>query len=58
VRADIGRLKNVAATTKKYVTKRIAHIDGKDTTPTVPTAPEIYAAVELIGNCCRNTHSC
>ena len=28
VRADIERLKTVAATTKKYVNKRIPHIDG------------------------------
>lgn len=48
VRADIERLKTVAATTKKYVDKRIAHIDSRGT-PTVPTAPEIDAAVELIG---------
>lgn len=48
VRADIERLKTVAATTKRYVSKRIAHIDGRGT-PTVPTAPEIDAAVELIG---------
>jgi hypothetical protein len=46
--ADIERLKTAAATTKKYVNKRIAHIDRKGT-PTVPTAPEIDTAVELIG---------
>ena len=48
VLADIERLKTAAATTKKYVNKRIAHID-RHGTPTVPTAPEIDAAVELIG---------
>jgi hypothetical protein len=48
VLADIERLKTVAATTRKYVNKRIAHIDRKGAA-TVPTAPEIDAAVELIG---------
>ena len=48
VLADIERLKTAAATTKKYVNKRIAHID-RHGTPTVPTAPEIDTAVELIG---------
>jgi hypothetical protein len=36
------------ATRERYVNKRIAHIDCNGT-PTVPTAPEIDAAVELIG---------
>jgi hypothetical protein len=48
VLADIDQLKTAAATTKRYVNKRIAHIDRKGT-PTVPTAPEIDAAVELTG---------
>ena len=48
VRADIERLKTAAATTRKYVNKHIAHIDRKGA-PTVPTALEIDAAVELIG---------
>ena len=48
VLADIERLKTAAAKTKRYVNKRIAHID-RNGTPTVPTAPEIDAAVELIG---------
>ncbi len=48
VLADIDRLTTAAATTKRYVNKRIAHID-RNGTPTVPTAPEIDAAVELIG---------
>jgi hypothetical protein len=48
VLADIDRLKTAAATTKRYVNKRIAHIDCNGTS-TVPTAPEIDAAVELIG---------
>jgi hypothetical protein len=48
VLADIDRLKTAVATTKKYVNKRIAHMDRKGT-PTVPTAPEIDTAVELIG---------
>jgi hypothetical protein len=48
VLGDIDRLKTAAATTKRYVNKRIAHI-GHNGTPTVPTAPEIDAAVELIG---------
>ena len=48
VLADIDQLKTAAATTKRYVNKRIAQIDRKGT-PTVPTAPEIDAAVELTG---------
>jgi hypothetical protein len=48
VLADIDRLKTAAATTKRYVNKRIAHID-RNGTSTVPTAPDIDAAVELIG---------
>ena len=48
VLADIDRLKTAVATTKRYVNKRIAHIDRKGT-PTVPTAPEIDTAVGLIG---------
>jgi hypothetical protein len=48
VLADIDRLKTAAATTKRYVNKRIAHID-RSGAPTVPTAPEIDAAVKLIG---------
>jgi hypothetical protein len=48
VLADIDRLKTAVATTKRYVNKRIAHID-RNGTPTVPTAPEIDTAVELIG---------
>ena len=48
VLADIDRLKTAAATTKRYVNKRIAHID-RNGTPAVPAAPEIDAAVELIG---------
>jgi hypothetical protein len=48
VLADIDRLKTAGATTKRYVNKRIAHID-RSGAPTVPTAPEIDAAVKLIG---------
>jgi len=48
VLADIDRLKTAGATTKRNLNKRIAHID-RNGTPTVPTAPEIDAAVELIG---------
>ena len=48
VLADIDRLNAAAAATKRYVNKRIAHID-RNGNPTVPTAPEIDAAVELIG---------
>jgi hypothetical protein len=48
VLADIDRLKTAVATTKRYVNKRIAHID-RNGTPAVPAAPEIDAAVELIG---------
>lgn len=48
VLADIDRLKAAAAGTKKYVNKRITHIDRKGT-PTVPTAPEMDAAIELMG---------
>lgn len=46
--ADRDRLVDVAAKCKKYVNKFLAHIDAKGNA-VVPTAPEIDAAVELIG---------
>ena len=48
VQADVERLKQAAASTKRYSNKYITHLDRRPNAP-VPGVEEIEAAIDLVG---------